>query len=160
MRIEPATCGTGDYAGLHVCGDCGSIGGRFGAYQHVCRCSRDESPTWPRYDFNTAVELCRCCGQVALSSGSRFSVWFCDGCKKEIGLLHGRLGRYVVPIGRHSFHGGFMLSPEEALDPLETEIFVGRWAAIGEAMDAVHDWAGIVVRRILEERWEVVPAIL
>jgi hypothetical protein len=113
-----------------------------------------EDCRWPGYDFNMVAELCRCCGQVLLKSGNKFSVWFCDHCKEHVGLLNGRLGRYAIPIGRHSFHGGFLLKPKEdrASMTLELELFVARWNDIWEAMGAVEAWAGEVVLQILAEK--------
>lgn len=66
-----------------------------------CDCHPRREKTWPDYDFNLAVELCRCCGQVALRSGSRWSVWFCAGCLQLTRHLNHALGRY----GRAAIEG-------------------------------------------------------
>jgi len=51
-----------------------------------CRCDKTDESTWPRFDFNEHVHLCRCCRAVALDSGSRWSVWFCKPCKDRVRL--------------------------------------------------------------------------
>lgn len=58
------------------------------------------------FDFNTAVEFCRCCATEALRSGSRWSVWFCEPCKNRVAKLNHDAGRCIVPIGRHSVVNG------------------------------------------------------
>ncbi|MFC1660795.1 hypothetical protein ACFL3S_04905 [Gemmatimonadota bacterium] len=101
------------------------------------------------------AELCYCCGQVLLRSGSRWSVWFCKECKEQVGLLHGRLGRYVIPIGRYSLHAGFRLGakPGEPEFDLAVELYVDKLQNLFQAMDVVWEWSGIVVREVLTERW-------
>ena len=156
MELSRLDLRTPLYSGLHVCGPCGSLAGEvLGLGEQRCGCSEGtRGPKWSGYDFNLVAELCRCCGQVPLKSGSKFSVWFCKDCKEQVGLLHGRLNRYVVPIGRHSFHGGFMLKcggDKDAL-ALDAEIFIDRWQHITRAMELVDKWAGSVVRQVLMEK--------
>jgi hypothetical protein len=75
----------------------------------LCSCASDEEwraqPRWGG-DFNTVVELCNCCGGVALSSGSRWSPLLCDRCFARVRALNELAGRCVVPIGRHSLMNG------------------------------------------------------
>lgn len=146
-----------DHAHMHVCRACGRLaGGGPGAEGGVsraqhCDCGPRGQATWPQYDFNLAVELCRCCGQVALRSGSRWAVWFCGGCLGLVRELNRRLGRYAIPIGRHTFHGGIALTGEAS--KLDIALFAGRWSNVSVAGGAVNRWAGTVARRILDERW-------
>ncbi len=83
-----------------------------------CRCNRTDEPTWPRFDFNEHVHLCRCCRAVALDSGSRWSVWFCKPCKDRVRLLNHRLRRAAIPIGRHSLMAGVGIA---GVDLVETK---------------------------------------
>jgi hypothetical protein len=146
-----------DFAHMAVCHRCGCLaGGRAGRGDHIsllqtCRCEPHCEERWPGFDFNIAVELCYCCGQVLLNSGSRWSVWFCRDCKTLVGRLNGRVKRYAIPIGRHSFHGGFKLDGDST--PLDIEAFTATWASVTQAMRAVDAWSGAVVRSIIAERW-------
>ena len=96
--------------GSCVCGTCGGLfetriqGGLTPAYC-ACHTSR-KGPTWERYDYNANLELCACCKLEALPSGSRFSVWFCKDCKERALDLNTRVGKCVIPIGRHSLMAG------------------------------------------------------
>jgi hypothetical protein len=78
-----------------------------------CRCRHVDEPKWPRHDFNEHLHLCECCRLVPLRSGSRWSVWFCDECKARVRDLNHVLGRYVIPIGRHSLMGGIAIAGAE-----------------------------------------------
>jgi hypothetical protein len=151
--------------GLVVCGTCGRSKGAVyldwnartsgDSVEQTCRCGKPAAVKWPRYDFNLAFEICRCCGQVLLSSGSRWSVWFCNGCKELVLQLNASLGRYAIPIGRHSFHGRLMLVGVPSA--VDVEIFTTTFRHVTEAIDVVDEWSGLVVRRILEERWKTGP---
>ena len=68
-----------------------------------CPSRRYHEPTWPGSDFNERLHLCECCF-VPLGSGSKYSVWFCSPCKKEVAGFNGLFGRGVIRIGRHSLH--------------------------------------------------------
>lgn len=142
---------------MEVCRDCGQVVGRFylGPRQirvQYGRCRLHTAPEavaieWPRYDFNLHVDLCRCCGRVPLRSGSRWSVWFCASCKEQIGLLNGRHGRCIVPIGRHSVHAGHVLSGDQARDPVAVEGFISTMKAVGRVQGLLHEWLRETVRR-------------
>lgn len=151
-----------DRSRLEVCGPCGDVVGRLQRHpseptliQHG-RCPEhqrppDATPWPPNFDIGRAVELCRCCGRIPLRSGSRWSVWVCGACKRRIGQLHAHHDRYIVPIGRHSLHGGFMLQGEAALDPVAVELFAETWTSVRAAMDVLAEWAQEVVRRNLSD---------
>ncbi len=119
----------------------------------LCRCQGPRQPSepgerserWPGFDFNTAVELCKCCGLEPLRSGSRWSVWFCDECKERVRELHEAYQRYIVPIGRHSFMGGFGLSGKAVRDDAEIHYFASRWKTVAEAINALYDFSRSVV---------------
>ena len=68
--------------------------------QHAGAISPPTKP-WPGFDYNEHLHLCMCCRGVALPSGSPWSVWFCRPCKDRVRLYNDRLGRMVIPIGRH-----------------------------------------------------------
>ena len=67
----------------------------------LCNLPTDET-VWDGSDYNEHLHLCRCCRGVALPSGSRWSVWFCEPCVKRVRHFNDACGRVVIPIGRHS----------------------------------------------------------
>lgn len=67
-------------------------------------------------DFNTEYELCYCCGLEVIPSGSRWSSFYCNACRGRIHILNERMGRCVVPRGRHSMMNGISLSGARARD--------------------------------------------
>ena len=74
-------------------------------YRTPQRCQCDlptDEAVWDGSDYNEHLHLCRCCRGVALRSGSRWSVWFCEPCVKRVRHFNNATGRVVIPIGRHS----------------------------------------------------------
>jgi hypothetical protein len=105
------------WRGLLICPACLDLfheGGRGRALAQQCRC-RPRGRTWPGLDFNEWARLCDCCVGELLTSGWRFSVWFCDECKPRVWELNKRHGYAVVPIGRHSLMNGVFLSGSDAV---------------------------------------------
>lgn len=117
----------------------------------TCRHHRppEREAGWPRFDFNRQVDLCYCCGAVPLQTGSRWSVWFCDPCKEQVGLLNGRHGRCIVPLGRHSVHWGHLLRADQLHDTLAVERFLELTGIQGRVTAIVRDWSHEVVARNL-----------
>jgi hypothetical protein len=158
-----------DYSAMAVCGDCFEIYGPW-RYKHNTAerpnlvlwqfCDR-ECPTrnkrpgitmkaesekkWPRFDFNTIVELCYCCGQEALSSGSRWSVWFCEECKKKVINFNNKFQQTVVPIGRHSLMAGYGLGGHHVVKPEKIEVFVSNVKGLFSRIETLHYWRKNVV---------------
>ena len=137
-----------------VCGRCHAVrGGPIGTVEGVtvwqrCDCGRSEGlPPQPRIgDFNTEIELCRACGLVPLRSGSRWSVWFCGPCATQANRLNERVGRCVVPIGRHSLMNGVSARSDSSE---EIDFLAAQLPKLFDAMDAVGQWSRIVVRENL-----------
>ena len=154
-----------------VCGPCGDVVGSADDFYErgftmvqTGPCPVHAAPaesTWPSYDYNRFVELCRCCGTVPLRSGSRWSVWFCPECREQVDLLNLRLGRYAIPIGRHSIHAGRLLTLEKAADPVILHAFLEGMNVVDEAMVVLGKWANEVIRlnlrAIREDSDSVVP---
>jgi len=154
-----------------VCGPCGDVVGSADDFYErgftmvqTGPCPVHAAPaesTWPSYDYNRFVELCRCCGTVPLRSGSRWSVWFCPECREQVDLLNLRLGRYAIPIGRHSIHAGRLLSIEKAAEPVALHAFLEGMNAASDAMGVLGKWAHEVIRlnlrAIREDDDSVVP---
>ena len=95
---------------FHICGACFMLDerGRPDERDQRCPCRPCDETRWPGYDFNERVALCRCCGQEALRSGSRWSPFFCRECQllaMGVSIWEQRL---VLPIGRHSLMHTFV----------------------------------------------------
>jgi len=94
---------------LRVCVECAGLHGHVRVdgktREQLCGCRRSSEPRWPRYDFNEAVTLCHGCATEPLSSGSRWSNWFCSWCKERTRRVNDVCSAYVIPIGRHSLMG-------------------------------------------------------
>jgi hypothetical protein len=147
-----------------VCGDCRDVVGPFyqlygklagdGPLEQSGTCAlhpaRPGVPTWPLFDFNRGVDLCYCCGIEPLTSGSRYSVWFCDICKPMVLRLNAVHQRCIIPLGRHSFHYGWLLGADDLGDPVTMHRFSEASQAAAFATDALADWYRIVVGSNLE----------
>jgi hypothetical protein len=142
-----------------VCGECRDVVGRFRplsggsplVQRGTCPVHRapPDEPRWPRFDYNRQFELCRCCATVVLRSGSRWSVWFCEECEDQVGLLNARSGRCVVPIGRHSVHAGWLLPAERLRDAVVVESFLTAINGVSDARALLARWQREAVGRNL-----------
>jgi hypothetical protein len=117
---------------FHVCTTCGYLFQNLPENEQPqrCNCQHDSDvPRWRGYDFNEHAALCRCCGTTVLSSGSRWSVWFCDACLHDVQELHNRLGATVIPVARHSLLNGISVASKDVNDD----------RAIGDFLNAFHN---------------------
>jgi hypothetical protein len=129
---------------LGVCRLCGAVHGE--VFRHApnadghgmrqaCDCvTTPPMETWPGYDFNQAVTLCRCCGRKLLMSGLRWSEWFCDGCLPPIETINRVCSNCVIPTGRHSLLEHLAWSNE------------GPYAEVPEFIRELGDWFDRVER--------------
>src|SRR4030042_3262893 len=130
---------------MKVCTECGKIYG-FWHYQsgHVgssggidhyqkcsCKTAKPDMPPegqgqkkWRGFDFNEVITLCHCCGQEVLSSGTKWSVWFCSPCKERVIEFNTKYQQTIIPIGRHSIMAGYQLSGKESEDKKKVQEFV------------------------------------
>lgn len=150
-----------DFSKMSICTACLEVKGPWRennskALQQKCPCNPKpirRAKAWPSFDFNTAVELCYCCGLELLSSGSRWALFFCDECKKNVVSFNDRYGAYLIPIGRHSLHGGVSVSAKNRVDRRkveEVEEFVSRWRETVNAMGALSKWSAQIIAANLE----------
>lgn len=105
----------------------------------------DLGVSYARLDFATPVELCHCCGEELLASGSRWSVWFCGECAALVKALNERAGACVIPIGRHSLMNGASLTG--GASEVQIDDFVVQVRGMSEAIDRLLRWANEIVRR-------------
>ena len=91
---------------LTYCPRCIDVFGVLDGRAKRCRCRRsDHLPVWRDGDFPTPLEICWYCQARIIGSGSRWSVFFCDGCRRKVVPLNDeldRMGLISLPIGRHS----------------------------------------------------------
>jgi hypothetical protein len=127
-----------------ICGTCLGLWEEDG---QRCECRRvPGEPRWLRCDFNEHTHLCELCAGVALLSGSRWSVWFCEPCKVGVLVANRWVGWPVIPIGRHSVMNGIRL--EAGHDAVEMSRFAERFGALAQRIDRLHAWH----RQLLRDR--------
>ena len=133
----------------YVCIRCGCVYGPVSSqYDQQCDCvpGKKRQKKWPRYDFNEEVTLCYCCGQEALESGSRWSVWFCEECKRKVVKFNTRFQETLVPIGRHSLMSGYCLNRDDIDDSEEIGAFVSGVNQLFDRMGVLLEWRAVVMR--------------
>lgn len=148
---------------LSICGGNGEPFGPFsfegGAPTHFQECDyrdcayrgalwhqRDEQLARPGGDFPIAVELCYCCAAVPIRSGSRFSAFFCDGCRERVIALNKTYRFAAIPLGRHSIMHGFALSGADFKRPNAVEEFCAAVTSLSDRTKRLECWRRAVVR--------------
>lgn len=108
-----------------------------------------ENEKWPRFDFNEIVTLCYCCGQELLSSGSRWSVWFCEDCKKNVIRFNSIYQKRIIPIGRHSIMNGYILNVQKFEDGMDKAIeeFTGNVKDLSRGIEHLEKWRKIIMQK-------------
>ncbi|MBK5288397.1 MAG: hypothetical protein JJE46_08015 [Acidimicrobiia bacterium] len=100
-----------------------------------------------RLDFPTPAELCRGCGRVLLTSGSKFSIWFCATCEPQVTDLNAAAGRCVIPRGRHTLCNGIGTTPAHQWQTEDVHRFVHDFRGLWDSMQLLECWAAEIVRR-------------
>jgi hypothetical protein len=144
--------GSRDATDMHVCGRCGRVCGpwRFldgehdgGTFVQTCQCEPRAPETWPRFDFNTSVELCWCCAAEALPTGSRWAQILCPVCKERALRLVRRDGRLPVPLGRHSLMNRISAPLDDVWSsPDRVPEFARRLSEMSAGIIAMWEWGG------------------
>ena len=104
-----------DLRNLKICPRCFELRGQVRlangeAVKQNCLCKKKNENRWHGYDFNCKYETCNCCGLEVIPSGSRWSVLYCKDCKDKISALNEKVGKCVIPIGRHSLMNNVYLT--------------------------------------------------
>ena len=103
--------------------------------ERVQRCGCEPAdPPWNAFDYNRAAELCRCCASRVIRTGSKWSAFFCDVCKRHVVAYNGGTGWNVIPIGRHSMMNGVALSTRHVRQGSARRVF-GR--GLSEVVDGI-----------------------
>jgi hypothetical protein len=151
-------------APLELCREClGLRGPCFDTFSHCertqrCACEPKE-PLWKAYDYNKAIELCRCCAWETVSSGSRWSPFFCEGCKALVVAHNRAAGGPVVPIGRHSIMNGIFVSSASAGSPVARAALTAATAGLFTRMDRSGKWFRDRVRAVVHRMPGAEPAV-
>jgi len=146
---------------MKVCTECGEIYG-FWHYQsgHVsslggidhyqkcgCKTAKPDMPPkgqgqkkWRGFDFNEAITLCHCCGQEVLSSGTKWSVWFCSPCKERVIKFNTKYQQTIIPIGRHSIMAGYQLSGKESENKNKVKKFIMNLNGLFDRIYILDEW--------------------
>jgi hypothetical protein len=164
-RKEDGMAANVDWEGLlerySLCGRCLWLFERDNpeGFTQRCRCEPDSDDTWPGFDFNQRVELCRCCLISLVQTGHRFSPWYCPGqrgCFRRAFEFNREVGDGTIPLGRHSFQAGLALSGSVAVrtahDPVARQIadqFSRDVLELLARQDRVESWREARLREIL-----------
>ena len=117
----------------------------------------------PRYghDLHIVAELCRCCGLELLSSGSRWSKWFCKQRLESVRHLNESFGACMIPIGWHSLMNGTFLRADRARGQAAQIAFFDQLTAFFGQADKVKSWGRDVTSENIAavglEKWDPIP---
>jgi hypothetical protein len=100
-------------------------------------------------DFSTAYETCYCCGLEVITSGIKWSSFFCKDCKKAIYKINEVAGRCVIPVGRHSLMNGIWFNKSAQLDEA-VSAFVGKVNSLGNLIGNVKEHKVLILRHQLK----------
>jgi hypothetical protein len=151
-------------ARMHVCRTCFELRGPFTDTFNRCKrvqpCECDpEQPRWNGYDYNCAAELCFGCAADVVSSGSRWSVFFCDDCKASVCAYNDAVGRSAIPIGRHSLMNGVSLHAADARKARRVNELAKGLSRLAGGVERLYAHRRARVRRILESLAEPPGAV-
>jgi hypothetical protein len=142
-------------SGLTLCPKCLQPHGKMrllygGWVEQHCECEKQDDPKWgDGRDFNLGYETCYCCGLEVIVSGSRYSPFFCQDCKKAIRKFNDAIGTCVIPIGRHHYLNDkwFNKTPPLYEPP---SLFSSESKSIGELMDRAREQKAFILRHQLK----------
>ena len=142
-------------AGVELCRKCLALRGpcfdTFSRCERTQRCGCEpKDPPWKAYDYNTAIELCYCCAATTVSSGSRWSAFFCDTCRERVCAYNRAAGFAVIPIGRHSIMNAIFVSGQDAKSRVAQRAFEAGMANLFTRMDRLCEWKRDRVRVVVQ----------
>lgn len=150
-----------NYEDAKICSSCldiyGFVYSKMGVFYQKCdsKClnrdlkegmplSEKKQKRWDGFDFNEFVTLCYCCGAELLKSGSRWSEFFCEPCKKRVLEFNQAMGTSVIPIGRHSLMNGIGLKLEPLISKIKIEAITENLRQLGARIDYLAQWRKII----------------
>ncbi len=150
---------TNDYSNLAVCTEHFTLTGVYEGKEHRCGCQHNDEEwdnEWDGYDIAALIDLCHLCVRDVMGSGSRWTWYACESCRKvnnEIAtaiLGESHPGNQILPLGRHSMmNGGAIgLDPPQSDDP--TERIVESIMGFFEFSRRLVDWKGEEGQRLVD----------
>ncbi len=101
-------------------------------------------------DFNQEYEMCYCCGVAAMTSGSRYSSFYCEECKQRIRKVNELVRRCMMPCGRHSIMNGVSIKGESAEDSKAVAAFAAGVNEMNDRIDVVRTHRARIARKQAE----------
>lgn len=99
---------------------------------------------------NRLVDLCWCCGQALIPTGSRWSTFFCPTCKQYVFELNEAAGSCLIPIGRHSIANGIngTPAPNESIEAF-SESFAQETKTMNSRIDRLRAWRRMILHELI-----------
>jgi len=102
-------------------------------------------------DLDEIITLCYSCGTELISSGTRWSVWFCKFCKEKILQFNSTELYYApIPIGRHSMMNGISLNLYRPGSMHSIPSFVQGVNSLFNRQDHLWEWRKLIVAKNCE----------
>jgi len=141
-------------ARMELCRKCLVLRGPFfdshNGCERVQRCGCEpRQPLWNAFDYNCAAELCRCCAAHVIRCGSKWSIFFCDACKRQVVAYNGAVGWKAIPIGRHSMMNGVALNTGDAGKASARSAYARDLSEVFDRIDRLERFHRAQVRRIV-----------
>jgi hypothetical protein len=113
---------------VQYCPQCADVFGIAKGDTKRCGCANSEGVEPYQGDVDYGFEICRYCQAEVISTGSRWSTFFCEHCRPLVLQINDSLdarGLVSLPIGRHSLMHGHWLHAR----PFTTAEIVADWSA-------------------------------
>ena len=113
---------------VQYCPQCADVFGVARGDGKRCGCANSEGIEPYRGDLDYGFEICRYCQAEVISTGSRWSTFFCEHCRPLVLRINDSLdarGLVSLPIGRHSLMHGYWLHAR----PFTAAEIVSDWSA-------------------------------
>jgi hypothetical protein len=111
----------------------------------ACPSQKGEAKCPTGFDFNKIAELCYCCGQEVLKSGSKWSVWFCDECKERVVQFNIQYQWTIIPIGRHTIMAGYSLDQSDFNNPEMIKAFTENMNSLFRRINCLTEWKKLIL---------------
>lgn len=139
---------------LEICTTCLELRGPCRGHDNVCACDVEAwKPDRPARagDLTDNVILCHGCLADLVEGSSRWSSFYCDPCRTWVRDTGRRLGRYIVPIGRHSIMNGTYWRSDDGQPPTDAQVtaFADQLSASFASIDALHQLMNLRLRERL-----------
>ncbi len=141
---------TNDYSNLAVCTKHFTLSGVYEGREHRCGCQPADNTwrqrEWAGYDIAALIDLCHLCVRAVMASGSRWTWYACDSCRKVNNqIATAILGEpdprnKILPLGRHSMMNGVALSLHNADSNARTERLIESVMELQDFWDRLSTW--------------------